>query len=497
MEYSPAPGVSHLESENRFFFEDGDLAVAFGEKLGELNAHQTPPDDDNAFAQGHVTVGQSAQAPRATQDAEPAASADHETVKNSERTGGVSGFLTGHKATEAIAIQDMGKVASRNGRILSTGPCRDDDRVGLLLPDVLGKQFPPQDDLDSQRVDLVFQPVEKSLVGFIDQRGKAQGAPELATFLVDRHPMATSRCDSCRFHACWAAAGNQDAHGSGRFLAQGFGEFGLVSRDGIDRATHRAVEEGLSHAGVAIDAGTDAFGSALLEFLGDRRIGKHRSPHGDYIGPAFANQLVARLGRDATDGDDRNRHPGLDARGKTCESVFGVNYGRLGEAGSQRVGIGAYMDGIGSRLFCEFGRASGIVNVDSVFFAKLDGIDATPNWEVATSGSFAGLDGLAEQARSILHRSSVAVFAKIPRGGQEFRKDVAVGPMNFHGVEARPLGASGRVCKIPNEFYQVVRGGFSDGGLRIACGCGHQTHFFPAQIQRATETLLVSRDRRH
>ena len=396
MEYSPAPRVSHLESENRLFFEDGDVAVAFGEKLGQLNAHQATPDDDNALAQRHVAVGQSAQAPRATQDAEPAAGADHETVQNPNGMPGVSGLLPGHEATEAIAIQDMGKVASRNRRILSTGPCRDDDRVGLLLPDICGKQFPPQDDLDSQGVDLVFQPIEKPLVGFIDQRGEAKGAPELATFLVDRHPMATSRCDSCRFHACRAAARNEDPHGPGRFRAQGFGEFGLVSRDGVDRATHRAVEEGLSHAGVAIDAGTDAFGSAFLELLGDRRIGKHRSPHGDYIGPAFANQLVARLGRNATDGNDRNRHPGLDTRGETCESIFGVNYGRLGEAGSQRVGIGADMDGIGSRLFCEFGRASGVFYVDSVFFAKLHSIDATPNWEVAAGGSFAGLDSLTE-----------------------------------------------------------------------------------------------------
>jgi hypothetical protein len=128
---------------------------------------------------------------------------------------------------------------------------------------------------------------------------------------------------------------------------------------------------------------------------------------------------------------------------------------------------------IGTCLFGEFRCELSIFEADTVVFAELGSVDAAPDREGSSSGRLAGGDGLAEQPSAIFSSAAVSILAKIPRRRKEFREDVAVGAMNFYGIESRPLGAVGGSGEIFNEFGEVLFGGLSNGRPSVSRGSGH------------------------
>ena len=124
--------------------------------------------------------------------------------------------------------------------------------------------------------------------------------------------MAAKSREARRFHAGRTAADDEDALLSGCLLSLGLAKRHFACSDRIDGTSNCAIEEGLRHAGVAINAGADVFGASLGELVGEVRIREEFSAHGDDIGLPVADQAIRGFRFDSADGDHGHADSGLN-----------------------------------------------------------------------------------------------------------------------------------------------------------------------------------------
>ena len=213
------------------------------------------------------------------------------------------------------------------------------------------------------------------------------------------------------------------------------------------------------------------------------RVGQQLSRHGDDVGLAVADQCVSDFRFDAADGDHRNPYAGLDARRVFCEGRFPVHEGSLGERDARRrVLVRTHVDRVGTGFDGQFGGALRVFESDSVRRAELLRVDTSPDGEIVARALLAGAQHFLEQPSAVFDGSAVVVFAVVPAGGEKLREQIAVGGVDFYGVEARAPRPFGSGAEVEGDLLEVQLRRGTDLGLFAADGGHEHCEFFPSEV---------------
>jgi hypothetical protein len=306
--------MRELEAEARSLFEDGDLAAPLDQELRQLEADEPAAEDDDLLAERHPGLRGLAQEAGSARDARRPAGADGEASDEGELLRGACVALTRQQRAQVVAVEDVLAVDAEDGGLLAHRPGGDHDLVGGERADQVGRDLGLEPDLDAELPDLDLEPVEQSLVRLVDEGREAQRAAELARLLAQDDVVAPQPREARRLEPRRTAADDEDALLARGAIALRRADPALAPGHRIDGTAHGAIEEGLGHAGVTVDAGADVLGPALGDLLGDGGIGEKLARHRDHVGLALLDQPVAELGLDPSDGDDGHLDPGLDPR---------------------------------------------------------------------------------------------------------------------------------------------------------------------------------------
>ena len=105
----------------------------------------------------------------------------------------------------------MGLINTRDHRLLALGSGCDQDLVRGQFANQCGIDGRLEANLDAESADLRLEPIEQAFVRFVDERGKAQRATQLAGFLAEHDFVAAQSGETGGFEPRRTPANDQNA----------------------------------------------------------------------------------------------------------------------------------------------------------------------------------------------------------------------------------------------------------------------------------------------
>jgi len=94
----------------------------------------------------------------------------------------------------------------RTTGFVATGSGRHENLVRRDFADEIDRHVGIQSNFDPESVYLTLEPVEESLVRFVDARGESKRSAQLGSLLAEGDLVSSQRRAARSFESCWSAA---------------------------------------------------------------------------------------------------------------------------------------------------------------------------------------------------------------------------------------------------------------------------------------------------
>ena len=291
------------------------------------------------------------------------------------------------------------------------------------------------------------------------QTGRVEKASELSVFFQQRYFVATSGGHKGCFHAGRTCADDHDVLRSGRGR-QIVGLFQTGER--IQRTAYPCTARRASHASLIAGDAADDGSVGILYLFRQEGVGNEGTSHGDKIGLFLFKDLFRHmLIGDAPCNDDGNGGP----------DAFPYAGGKLGIAGSGNAGRRGYHEvrfaqSYGDMKTVDALRNQGCGKRPGIFQRDASGdtfYGAHPVGDrkiIAYPASYFTVD-FQSKAHAVFQRASPGIPAAIGIGREELADEIAVGSVQFYGVQSCLSGPDGGVTPCGNEHGYFLFGNFS------------------------------------
>ena len=414
--------------------QHGDLLAGDRQRIGDLQAHQTAADHDDALARDRLALE--------------------------------------HVVRDVYVL--AGKAHGDGG-----GTVGDDHAVEVLAGDGLGRERGVQTHLDAGALGLLAHELGGDL--HLVLAGGLAGGHELPAQVVARlkHHGLVATCHE-----------GLGGHEAGHAATHDGDALGLVG--GLDLPVKLVAHERVAQAGdvlevarvgkavqaalVAAHAIHDAVRLALARLVAELGVGELGAAHDHEVNLVVLEDLLGELGRvDAADADGGHAGLAADARGVVyIEAGLEVDRRHLERVGGSDDVAARDVEHVDAGLAGHLAELDGVLDGHAVLEAVVERADAHEQGHVLGDVLADGADAGERELGAVLQGAAPLVVSVVQAGGEEGVRQVVVGAVELDAVVARLDAARGGLAVAVDDLVDLLDGDAGDLEAVDAHGLGHE-----------------------